>query len=122
MNIDEISNPRLVPIINPLACVYLLVQSKEIVYVGQTTNLPARIARHIDALDKEFDSIYMIEWHDKDIVYLESLLIRFARPKYNKTLSKQKAPLSIDEQNYLNAVLAHPISQFDKMREAVNLL
>lgn len=62
--------------------VYFLCQDKDIVYVGQSINLGARLAQHVQ--DKVFDKVYFLPTEDYDQV--EADYIKMLKPKYNKQL------------------------------------
>ena len=62
--------------------VYFLVRYTEIVYIGQTINLGARIPNHFN--DKKFDKIYYIDVKDSERLLIEGLCINYHNPKYNK--------------------------------------
>ena len=62
--------------------VYFLIQGDEIVYIGQTVSVAARIATHVND-GKVFDKVYVITT-DKDRVTLEGACINEHNPKLNK--------------------------------------
>lgn len=63
--------------------VYFLFDGDELVYIGQSGNVYARIGQHIREGHKEFDSWEVYE--TEDYIRLEPLLIGLLRPKYNQT-------------------------------------
>ena len=65
---------------NTLVGIYFLIKDKEIVYIGQSTNVYRRLTAHTD---KHFSGYVVIpcETHELDI--LESLYIHCLQPKYN---------------------------------------
>lgn len=65
--------------------VYFLVRGGEIVYVGRSVNVEARLATHIDSPDKDFDSACYLPIDDQretDIV--ERFFILALRPEHNR--------------------------------------
>jgi hypothetical protein len=62
--------------------VYFLCQDNDIVYVGQSINLGARLAQHVQ--DKVFDKVYFLPTEDYNQV--EADYIKILKPKYNKQL------------------------------------
>ena len=75
--------------------VYFLIESKKIVYVGQSVNVYARIASHGD---KVFDSFAFIPCNKKALDGLESLYIHILRPALNGNVHGAKlAPMSLDK-------------------------
>lgn len=69
--------------------VYCLVNDKEVVYVGSTKNIFARIQHH---MDKEFTDIYFIINDTRKEAYkMEAEAIRYFSPKYNKNCNLNKA-------------------------------
>lgn len=65
-------------------CVYFLIKDEEIVYVGQTWNVYARIGAHIKS--KEFDSVFMIDVHPSEMSNIEAAYILKFNPVCNKIL------------------------------------
>ena len=63
--------------------VYFLVARNKIVYVGQSTNVFARVASHINENKKQFDSCSFIKCNPRTLNVLESLYIHTLKPKYN---------------------------------------
>ena len=61
--------------------IYFLIDDYRIVYVGQTNNLPNRIARHRE--DKRFDSVRYFEVPSWNKDQVEALAIQRLQPKYN---------------------------------------
>ena len=61
--------------------IYFLIQDNEIIYVGQSVNIFARIATHIE--QKEFDSYAYLECPAEQLNTYESLYIHTLRPKLN---------------------------------------
>lgn len=68
--------------------VYLLVDSGDVVYVGQSRNLALRVSSHIHSEEKHFDSIEFHECDELEMTDLEAMLIATIKPKYNMTIPK----------------------------------
>lgn len=62
--------------------VYLLMKGPEIIYVGTSSNMGARIASH-RANGRDFEKAFYIEARDDEREILEDVLIRKIRPKQN---------------------------------------
>jgi hypothetical protein len=62
-------------------CIYFLVSRGEVVYVGQTIDLRARISHH--RRDKLFDRIPFLPTPVEELDQAESQLVGFLKPKYN---------------------------------------
>ena len=79
--------------------VYFLIQENEIVYVGQSVNIFARVATHIQ--QKEFDSYAFLECPPDKLIIYESLYIHSLRPKLNGRQTHDNrvpmAPISLDK-------------------------
>jgi len=67
----------------PSQGVYFLIQSKEIVYIGQTTNILRRINSHIRKRKFHFDRYAFISLPKESLEATEKLYIKKFRPKYN---------------------------------------
>lgn len=67
--------------------VYFLTENQNIVYVGQSKNIPLRIASHIADKQKKFDSVFYLKLPKNDLLDVESEWISSLRPKYNKTIN-----------------------------------
>ncbi len=65
-------------------CIYFLVKAGEVVYVGQTWNIYARIGSHIKS--KHFDSVSMFDAHPDEMNNAEAAYILKFNPVYNKVL------------------------------------
>ncbi len=72
-----------------LPCIYFLCLADEVVYVGQSTNLCARLAQHGD--DKVFDRAFYLVVRREDLDRIEGEFIRALRPRYNGTFPKAGA-------------------------------
>jgi len=74
--------------------VYFLIKSGQVVYVGQSVNVHARIASHTD---KDFDAFAYVPCEQHMLDKLESLYIHCLRPPLNGNYGKAKAaPLALD--------------------------
>ena len=69
------------PIINP-PCVYFLLEGVEIVYVGQSINVAARVNQHIQ--DKDFNKVLYLPVVKENLDVVERFFIERLQPKYNK--------------------------------------
>ena len=65
----------------PLVGVYFLFKEDEVVYVGQSINVAARIATH--STEKDFDSFSVVACLQSQLNFLEALYIRLLEPKLN---------------------------------------
>lgn len=65
----------------PKTGVYFLMRGKRVVYVGQSTNLYARLARHQE--EKEFDRFAHIPCAPEELDALEALYIHLLKPELN---------------------------------------
>lgn len=68
----------------PIACIYFLIKNNEIVYVGQTIDLYARLSAH--SREKDFDAYSFVECNIDELDALEILYIVKFKPKYNTRL------------------------------------
>lgn len=68
--------------------VYFLCWEGEVVYVGQTTQLLARIGQH--SKDKTFDKVFYIPVPESKLVEVESMYIHAIKPKINLTPVKDR--------------------------------
>lgn len=73
--------------------VYFLVREGEVQYIGQSTNVAARVSCHRGKID--FDSVFVLECAVKDLDRTEGSLIRAMRPRMNgQTLTgNMRAPI-----------------------------
>lgn len=65
------------------ACVYFLISGGEIVYVGQSIYLPARIATHASEEKKQFDRVLYMPVDQSLLNETEQHYIQLLRPVYN---------------------------------------
>jgi hypothetical protein len=66
-----------------LCGVYFLFSGDEIVYIGQSRNVPARVQHHMGS-DKEFDRYSHIVLPADSLNEWESFYIHLFQPRYNK--------------------------------------
>lgn len=67
----------------PMSGCYFLCLSGEVVYVGQSRSVLARLSEHHKAPPHKFDRVYYIPWPSDDLSRLEAALIRMLRPPGN---------------------------------------
>lgn len=76
---------------NELAGVYLLYDHDELVYIGQSKNIIARVGSHASGTTKHFTHFAILKPTDpEDRFAIESFLIKTLRPKYNSRQTKSK--------------------------------
>jgi len=76
--------------IRPRVCgVYFLLFHGEIVYVGQSKDVVARVNQHVDEHLKDFDRVLYIPCPTGLLDYYEKRLIAVLRPKYNNTVRRR---------------------------------
>lgn len=63
--------------------IYFLIDGQEVVYVGQSMNLPLRIHQHRRANEKKFDRFTVYPCPAKLLDKIERHYIQLLRPKYN---------------------------------------
>ena len=71
-------------------CVYFLVRDASVVYVGQSTSLPSRIAHHLT--NKDFNFVYYMPVIREKLTYVESAFIKYFKPEYNGVLTHSGQP------------------------------
>lgn len=81
---DIISKSQHTP--KPFSGIYFLIWANEIVYVGQSANIPERLLTHVKDGEKQFDSFSYIIVPPQDLDYLEAEYIIRLSPKYNKSI------------------------------------
>lgn len=76
--------------------IYFLVRQGEVVYVGQSINVHARVWQHKQAR-KDFDAFAYVKCERDSLDALESLYIHTLRPRLNGTMCNDEmlAPLSL---------------------------
>lgn len=74
-------------ILNPVKAyvcgVYFLILSGEVVYVGKSKNVYARISQHMKRSMFEFDSFAFLESNDAEVGELEARYIHELNPRFN---------------------------------------
>ena len=70
-------------VVESVTGIYFLVKDGKIVYVGQSTNIFARVGTH--KTDKDFDKAVYFECPSTELDDLEYELINILQPQYNKT-------------------------------------
>ena len=70
-------------VVESVTGIYFLVKDEKIVYVGQSTNIFARVGTH--KTDKDFDKAVYFECPSTELDDLEYELINILQPKYNKS-------------------------------------
>ena len=70
-------------VVESVTGIYFLVKDGKIVYVGQSTNIFARVGTH--KTDKDFDKAIYFECPSTELDDLEYELINILQPEYNKT-------------------------------------
>lgn len=68
----------LLPVKKYPPCVYFMVKSGEVFYIGQSINLLARIGYH--AAWKDYDAIFYLPCEKKDLSWMEGAFIRILKP------------------------------------------
>lgn len=65
--------------------IYFLIKNNEIVYVGKSVCIEARVAAHRSKGEKAFDNVIYFECPEEEVDQIEKILIGKLQPKYNKT-------------------------------------
>lgn len=84
----------------PLCGIYFLIKEKKVVYVGQSVNVPTRIASHFHDKQKSFENFAFIECHPDQLDVWETLYIHILKPEQNgkgSTESGKATPMSLKE-------------------------
>ena len=89
--------------------IYFLIKDKKIVYVGQSTNIFARVGAH--KMDKDFDKAVYFECPSTELDDLEYELINILQPQYNKTGNPQERFPYLDFSTRSEASLAKEIER-----------
>ncbi len=69
-------------------CVYFLIDSGQIVYVGQSVNLAARLVQH--KIDKEYNRVLYMPIENNRLDEIERFFIETLDPKYNMEFKTNK--------------------------------
>ncbi len=81
--------------------VYFLISGNEIVYVGQSVNIPSRIEQHKKDQQKTFDRYYYIECKVTELDVVEGRYIRKFMPKYNKVIPREGTPTRKSDYSFI---------------------
>lgn len=81
--------------------IYFLTFNCEIVYIGQSVNVLARIGCHISEGSKKFNNVYFLPVPKGDLTELERKYIHEIKPVYNKEIIAPKTPQQIAEAKVL---------------------
>jgi hypothetical protein len=73
-------------LLNDLPCIYFLCQGNDVVYVGKSTNLAARLPQH--PADKVFDRVFYLIVRLEELDRIEGEYIRALSPRYNGTMPR----------------------------------
>ena len=65
--------------------IYFLCLKSEVVYVGQSTNIAARVSSHATQAVKEYDAVYFLRVPAAQLDEVEKRFIRTLKPLYNRT-------------------------------------
>lgn len=68
---------------NSGSCIYFLCKDEKVVYVGQAENVHQRLVEHMRA--KEFDAVFYLRVPAHKMNKIESALISYLKPQYNRT-------------------------------------
>ena len=74
--------------------VYFLISDDEVVYVGQSVNVYARIAQH---KNKKFDKFAVLACSSQQLNVIESLYIHMLKPILNGSANHNNAPISFSK-------------------------
>jgi hypothetical protein len=81
---------------NSGSCIYFLCKDEKVVYVGQAENVHQRLIEHMKT--KEFDAVFYLHVPLNKMNKIESALISYLKPLYNKTcLNGSNKSISIAE-------------------------
>lgn len=69
----------------PFAFLYFLTRGDDIVYIGATTDLNARLCCHKKRLAGLFDDVFYVKVNSRDMFTVEAELIRRVKPPLNRT-------------------------------------
>ena len=79
--------------------IYFLINGNEVVYVGQTKNLHARIYQHRVETKKAFTRYFLLPCEPAELTPLESRYIAKFKPRYNKSPRYDRSGLSVEKVN-----------------------
>lgn len=83
-----------------LCGIYFLIKNHKIVYIGQTTNLHARLASHEYKYNTKFDAVRFIPCEGSKLWRYEKRWILKFKPKYNN-----KAVCGLETSKYMQKML-----------------
>lgn len=69
--------------------VYFLIYEDEIVYIGSSRCVSARVGAHVSRGEMEFDRVFLFLC--KDYLYMERVFIGKYNPKYNERSRKERS-------------------------------
>lgn len=64
--------------------IYFLCKEKEVVYVGQSVNIPSRVTTHRNEGQKIFNRVYFLRCPEHELDRLEAQFIKTLKPRLNK--------------------------------------
>lgn len=90
--------------------VYFLLSGDVVVYVGQSTNIHARVQKHRGERKKKFDRFAFIRCEYHELNVLESIYIHALRPMYNRSYpnGERQAPMHSDQIPNWSSLVAIP--------------
>ncbi len=68
---------------NSGSCIYFLCKNERVVYVGQSENVHQRLVEHMKS--KDFDAVFYLRVPAHKMNKIESALISYLKPEYNKS-------------------------------------
>jgi hypothetical protein len=92
--------------------VYFLFSGKEIVYVGQSTHVPGRIATHVLERKINFDRVAYLSISPNELLLEESRYISMFKPKYNRTEIYDKERENNESKNSTTIVMKVSANKF----------
>jgi hypothetical protein len=84
--------------------IYLLLRGREVVYVGQSTNMMARIGAHLAEQKKAFDGYVLLPCEPQNLTTREVEMIIMYLPEYNLTIPANQAYISILQVKELSGI------------------
>lgn len=82
--VAPVSEPKELAIIPPICGVYLLILGDDVVYVGQSIDVVARVNNHVNERKKQFDRAVYFECHEGHLKEVEWAFILKLKPRYNR--------------------------------------
>lgn len=103
------------------ACgVYLLIKGNEVVYVGQSVNIPSRVGQHVRA-GKKFDRVRFLVCEKDQLNLWEGVMINLLRPKLN-SLERLPVREQVLEMTFSTTQLAEQVEFWGKQTNKPNLV